>query len=235
MGNVVHSIKEMFDCFQEMFQFCHENTERNKMLKIKEQERAQYMSELFMKEILPLRDNAMIAYQNWVGTASLSVPNILIMLVKYSKYRFAVKQHKNIPLEKLIPVEDLDEYAAIEMYRQHGMSFWYDFGRLDFSKTSTYKKPFIGEMIEFSTFHWAIYMANNICAELPDNKGREPITYTLVLDLLDKVSVFDKKDNRTPVLVFRESIQKHFQSIHQFAFDYESELKTKMMKSAKFF
>ena len=88
------------------------------------------------------------------------------------------------PSKRRIPAEDSQD--TLENYQNQGIESRYDFSRIEFTYNSLYRKPYIGEMLEFSTFHWVIYMINNKCAESQGDEGPEPITYSFVLNLLKK-------------------------------------------------
>ena len=170
----------------------------------------QLLSE-YEKEILPLRDNAMATCQQWTNTSCTELSDIHKMLQKYSKLRYAVK-HTGLK-KKAIPAEDMEGYEHLELYRDKGIKFWYKLS----TQEGYYKfnaQPYIGDMVEFSTFHWALYMTNNKSTECRGHEGSEPVTYSLAMNLLKTVAKPDDASARTMhIMAFRSGISQHFTSM----------------------
>lgn len=196
MGNI--SFIEMFSEYQKMNY--NQKTEANKL-------REQYEN-----DIRPLRNNAMKTCQVWTNTSCKEASEILIMLQKYSKYRYAIK-HSSMSIEKIIPIKDQEGYHHLENYRKKGMGFWCDLSRLPFSYHSVSSYPYVGEMMEFSTFHWAIYMTNNKAAEPLDKQGGEPYTYSSILKSIAHIHPNQKVQNT--ISTFRREIDVQFEQLQK--------------------
>lgn len=103
-------------------------------------------------------------------------------LEEYARLRVLEKEYKEIPEHRK------EDYNILEKYRSEGMTFWKYLSTQKFYMT-TVTYPGRWEKKNFSTFHWALYMTNNFCAEPQGNEGQEPITYQLV-----KCEERDEKD-----------------------------------------
>lgn len=195
-------------CLKEMFYWFNDN-------KATELKQIQEMSAVFVKDIIPIRNAAMRTYYKWSGRNDFDASGLLVVLSKYAKYRYILK-HSCLSMEEIVPTEELQDFCALENYRDKGIKFWYDFSRIEFTYHSLYKQPNVGEMMEFSTFHWAIYMVNNKSAETPGNEGPEPFTYSLVLTLLKRFVPKDVVQEKLQhIYTFRNAISVEFVNMQQ--------------------
>ena len=184
--------------------------------KATELKQIQEMSVVFVKDIIPIRNAAMKTYYKWSDRNYFDASGLLVVLSKYAEYRYILK-HSCLSIEEIVPIEELQDYYTLENYRKDGINFWYDFSRIEFTYHSLYYgKPCIGEMMEFSTFHWAIYMVNNKSAESPGNEGPEPFTYSLVLNLLKRFAPKDVVQEKLQhIYTFRNAISVEFVNMQQ--------------------
>lgn len=164
-----------------MFQRMYAQTQREDADKLLHQ---------YEHEIRPLRDAAMKTCRQWTHSSCQELSDIHAMLQKYARLRYAVKHSTDGgEPEDVVPANDLVGYRHLERYRgSETFKFWYDLSRADgYYNGKHHARPYIGEMVEFSTFHWALHMTNNKCSETRGNEGGEPKTYALVLAMMEKI------------------------------------------------
>jgi hypothetical protein len=123
----------------------------------------------------------------WTNTSCQAASEILPMLEKYSRLRAIDKGF----VQEKIPPNLVDDYNDLEAYRVAGISFFSHYARSQTHMTNT-EYPSTNEAVEFSTFHWAIYMTNNKCAELPGKEGKQPYTYDWIKKSLQADNVTEK-------------------------------------------
>lgn len=168
---------------------------------------ADTLSNDYANRIKPLNDKAMKVCHLWTNTSCQDAKDILEMLKKYSAMRASEKH--NIP-RKNSP-EEIEGYEILEDYRKSTIQFWVKV-KENPSVLPSLVYPTHNEMKAFSTFHWAIYMANNLCAELPTTEKREPHTYEFILEQPKM------KDSLEFIHKYRETVSKEFEVIRQEAF-----------------
>jgi ribosomal protein L7/L12 len=154
----------------------------------------------YENKIKPLNDKAMKVCHQWTNTSCQEAKDILEMLKKYSAIRASEKH--NIP-QKNSPKE-IEGYEILEDYRKSTIQFWMEVKR-DPSVLPSLPYPTHNEMKAFSTFHWAIYMANN-------TERREPRIYEFILKQPKM------KDSLEFIHKYRETVSKEFEVIRQEAF-----------------
>jgi len=126
------------------------------------------------------------------------------------------------------------EYQILENFRRKTITFWCNVQEHDYVLPYLFY-PNLGEIKEFMTFHWALYMTNNKCTELPNYLGEEPKVYSFFKEIIEKdnPSIFERmfksylpyNNNITPCLCnprilndifeYQEIIKKEFPRIQE--------------------
>jgi hypothetical protein len=172
----------------------------------------------YTRDVKPKYEKAMGVCKKWTGTPCETSEQIIPMLYLYSKLA-AQRKHSAIP--DPIPHEYIDDYKTIESYRHASMSFWFRFrdtdglyyGMRDLSSIVPKKT----DLMAFSTFHWGIYMTNNISAEIKGTEGPEPTTYDFTQRYFIKNKYLDITDIKK-IDDFRDYVRKEFEPMQKDAF-----------------
>ena len=96
----------------------------------------------------------------------------------------------------------------LETYRKTAMTFWHDVAIVHPHFLPEMYYPGKWEKRTLCSFHWALYMVNNRCAEKEGTEGGEPKTFGVVLKTLDTQSQEDMKK-------FQDVLWKEFPVIQQ--------------------
>ena len=117
----------------------------------------------------PLLQDTMKICRKWTNTKCSESVDIIPFLEKYAELRAL-----DLQIDGTIQPEHIDDYDIIEKFRESHMAYWmYDIVILkdknDFPKYD--------DIIAFSTFHWAVYMAMN-------SKKDQPYAYEYAKGLL---------------------------------------------------
>ena len=137
-----------------------------KMIRI---EKAKNFTDDYFETIRPLVQDAKKVCQKWTNTPCNEATEVLILLEKYSKIRTLDKNGKELNLTE----SECKEYQILENFRRKTITFWCNVQEHDYVLPYLFY-PNLGEIKEFMTFHWALYMTNNKCTELPNYLGEEP-------------------------------------------------------------
>jgi hypothetical protein len=172
----------------------------------------------YTRDVKPEYEKAMGVCKKWTGTPCETSEQIIPMLYLYSKLA-AKRKHSIIP--NPIPCEYIDDFKAIESYRHASMNFWFRFRDTDWFyygvRDLSSIIPKKTDLIAFSTFHWGIYMTNNISAEIKGTEGPEPTTFDFTRRYFIRNKCLDMKDIKK-IDDFRDYVSKEFEPMQENAF-----------------
>jgi hypothetical protein len=157
------------------------------------------------QELLNHFDNAHKTCREWTNSPCQEAAQIIPMLEKYLELKLLKKNKPDCE----IPFKYVHGYDNIENYRTKYMNYW--------SKVTEYPiclpwmyYPGRDEMVDFSTFHWAIHMTYHEIEDIKNNDSRDIHVYKCLLDHLEKPALATKSKYHNEV----ERIQKYKQIIY---------------------
>jgi len=145
----------------------------------------------YFKKVEPLRLQALGVCKKWTNSTCQETADILKMAQKYAKLR-AIWKHMGC--WKFTDRELEKDHAILELYRKENIHFWHRLAIVEPHLLPHVEYPGVMEKRSFCSFHWAIYMTNNRCAEKVGTEGGEPKTFGIVLKTLDPKTQAEMKE-----------------------------------------
>ena len=163
----------------------------------------------FEISVKPQQAKAMEVCRKWTGSPCETAEQILPMLQKYAELRAIQKHYYYVKS----PNKYEEDCNTIDAYRTSGINYWIKSQRhpKEFSVTAYSSTE---DVRHFLTFHWAIYMTNNICAEVKGNEGKEPYTYTHVMKHFKSIGRINTSD-AVNILKYRNIVSDNFDKIQK--------------------
>ena len=167
--------------------------------------------------IKPLQERAKSICQKWTNSSCERPDDLVAFIRLYSLQRGAYKHPSRV---KIFLNQTLqDETKAVHEFAKRYMDFYR-------SKNDFLSHDFCGyrahdEYKEFLTFHWAVYTADNVSAELHPYEryeygNRDRATHTKVYESLQQMSTcFTYKPYMDEVFDFQHKVRPNFEIIHK--------------------
>ena len=167
--------------------------------------------------IKPLQERAKSICRKWTNSSCERPDDLIAFIRLYALQRGAYKHPSRVKVRTNQTLQD--ETKAVHEFAKRYMDFYR-------SKNDFLSSGFCGyrahqEYKEFLTFHWAVYTANKVSAELHpyeryDYGNLDRATHTKVYKSLQHMSTcFVYKPDMDEVFDFQHKVRPHFEIIHK--------------------